>query len=357
MIDKGVVKMSSSVTQKERIVSLDIIRGIALLGILFINVGAYKVVVEGSAVPVFSELDRMVTTFIDVFIEKKFFSIFSFLFGVGFYIFASRAESRGDKPRWRFARRLLALLVIGIIHLIFFWGSILFVYAVIGFFLLPFYRAKATTISKWLFSLITVHIVSILGQLFLPNQAILSMIFDFVGNDPMTIYIMFLSGLLVAKVDWVGNVKQHTKQIKWVLYVTCPLFIGMSSWIWFASQNQNQYQKLQLILGLGVIPTTYFYLACLFLLLQHKWLVKILTPIGRVGQMAFTNYLAQNFIGLAIISLMGIEVLTASQIVTIAVIIYGIQIICSVIWFKFFKMGPLEQLWRWMTYGRKSMTK
>ncbi|MDD1370444.1 hypothetical protein PTB13_22385, partial [Bacillus sp. MHSD17] len=102
--------MNSSVTQKERIVSLDIIRGLALFGILFINVAAYQLIIEGGPMPDYSGINGQIDRLVDMFIQKKFFSIFSFLFGVGFYIFASRAEARGDKPKWRFARRLLALL-------------------------------------------------------------------------------------------------------------------------------------------------------------------------------------------------------------------------------------------------------
>ncbi|MED3553365.1 hypothetical protein [Cytobacillus praedii] len=142
--------MNPSITQKKRIISLDIIRRIALFGILFINVGAFQVLIEGGPMPDYSGINGMIDTLIKVFIEKKFFSTFSFLFGVGFYIFASRAESRGDKPRLRFFRRLMALLLLGSIHIFIFWGSILAVYAIIGLFLIRFYHAKISTIGKWL---------------------------------------------------------------------------------------------------------------------------------------------------------------------------------------------------------------
>ncbi|KEK11650.1 hypothetical protein EP18_10855 [Lysinibacillus sphaericus] len=346
--------MNSSVPQKERIVTLDIIRGLALFGILFINVAAYKILVEGGPMPDYSGINGIISTLIDIFIEKKFFSIFSFLFGVGFYIFASRAEARGDKPRWRFARRLLALLLIGIVHAFIFWGSILAYYAVIGFLLIPFYHAKISTISKWLFAIITVHILCILGQILMPNQEAFSTVFGLLGNDAITVFIMFLTGFLVAKADWVSHVSEYSKQIKWLQFVTFPFFVGISIWIWFASKGDEQ--NLQLIIGLGVIPTTYFYLACLFVLLENKKIAKLLKPIGRVGQMAFTNYLAQSFIGLAIISAMGLEVVSPSDAVIIAPLAYVIQIIFSVIWFKFFKMGPFEKVWRFMTYGRKTVS-
>jgi len=345
--------MNSSVPQKERIVSLDIIRGLALFGILFINVAAYQLLVEGGPMPDYSGINGNIDTLINIFIEKKFFSIFSFLFGVGFYIFASRAEARGDKPRWRFARRLLALLLIGIVHSIVFWGSILVPYAVIGFLLIPFYHAKVSTISKWLFTIITVHILCILGQILMPNQEAFSTVFGLLGNDAITIFIMFLTGFLVAKADWISHISEYSKQIKWLQFVTFPLFVGISIWIWFASQGEDQ--NLNSVISLGVIPTTYFYLACLFVMLENKKIAKLLKPIGRVGQMAFTNYLAQSFIGLALISLMGLEVVSPSDVVIIAPLTFVIQIIFSVIWFKFFKMGPFEKVWRFMTYGRKAV--
>ncbi len=353
MKDKEFLRMNPSVTQKERIVSLDIIRGLALFGILFINVAAYQVIVEGGPIPDYSGINGIIDTLIDIFIEKKFFSIFSFLFGVGFYIFASRAEARGDKPGWRFARRLLALLLIGIVHMFIFWGSILAIYAVIGFLLIPFYNAKVSTISKWLFSIITVHVLSILGQLFMPNQGALSTVFGILGNDAITIFIMFLTGFLAAKADWISHISEYSKQIKWIQFVTFPLFVASSLWIWFAAQGEDQH--LQIIIGLGVIPTTYFYLACLFVMLENRGIAKLLKSIGRVGQMAFTNYLAQSFIALTIMSLMELEVVSPPDVVIIAILTFAIQIIFSVIWFKFFKIGPFEKIWRFMTYGRKAV--
>lgn len=169
----------------------------------------------------------------------------------------------------------------------------------------------------------------------------------------MTIFIMFLTGFLAAKADWISRISEYSKQIKWLQFVTFPLFVGISIWIWFAAQGG--YENLNSVISLGVIPTTYFYLACLFVLLENKKIAKLLKPIGRVGQMAFTNYLAQSFIGLAIISAMGLEVVSPSDAAIIAPLTYVIQIIFSVIWFKFFKMGPFEKVWRFMTYGRKTV--
>ena len=346
--------MNPSIKQKDRIISIDIIRGLALFGILLINVKAFQVFTDDVQLPDYNGLNGMIESLIQIFIEKKFFSIFSFLFGVGFYIFASRAENRGDKPRWRFARRLLALLLIGIIHILFFWGSILAPYAVIGFFLIPFYRAKVSTISKWLGGIITVFIITQLLGIFSPDMVVFSNVISYLSLriDTITIFIMFLSGLLAAKANWIRKINDLSTQIRRLQIITFPLFIGFSIWIWFASQSNDPH--IQEIIALGTIPTTYLYLSSLFVILENKRIAKLLQPIARVGQMAFTNYLAQSFIGLAIISIMDIEVVSPINAVIISIIIFTIQIIYSVIWFKFFKMGPFEKVWRFMTYGRNA---
>lgn len=344
--------MNPSVTQKERILSLDMVRGLALFGIMFINVGAYQIMVEGMQAPDYSGLNGVVASLIDVFIEKKFFSIFSFLFGAGFFIFASRAESRGDKPRWRFARRLLALFLIGVVHFLFFWGSILYAYAIIGFLLIPFYRAKVSTIGKWLGAIIIVHTLSLFLGIFDAEMGALNTVCTFLGNDTITIFIMFLSGFLATKAGWISRQGDFAKQIRRVKWVTLPFFIGFSIWIWFASQESDPHTSS--IIALGVVPTTFFYLSALFQLAEKKGAAKLLQPVARVGQMALTNYWAQSFIGLGILSIMGIEVASPIQIVIVSILVFAIQIAYSVIWFSFFKMGPLEKVWRFMTYGRRT---
>lgn len=78
--------MHSSITQKERIISLDIIRGFALFGILLMNVAVFQTLTVDIQIPTYSGLNETITKLIDIFVEKKFFSIFSFLFGAGFFI-------------------------------------------------------------------------------------------------------------------------------------------------------------------------------------------------------------------------------------------------------------------------------
>lgn len=343
--------MNSSIPQKERIVSLDIIRGLALFGILFINIKGYIILTEGMKLPVYTGFNEVIDTLILVFVEKKFFSIFSFLFGVGFYIFASRAEKRGDKPLRRFSRRLLALFVIGIVHVFLFWGTILPAYALIGFLLLPFYRAKVATVSKWLAGLSGVYLLSLILKL-TGAGGFLSTVLDVIGADSTLIFLMFLAGFLVAKADVIRRVGEWKKQFRWVLLGALPITVGFSIWIWVAAMQDAV--DLQNIVSLGTIPAVLVYVMSLFLLLEHEKMRSLLTPVARVGQMAMTNYVAQSFIGSLFISLMGLETVSPVNVVIIACLIFIVQIIFSSLWFTFFTMGPLEKMWRFMTYGKQT---
>jgi len=344
--------MNPSIPQKERIAALDILRGLALFGILFINVKGYIILTEGTEIPVYKGIHEVIDTLILMFVEKKFFSIFSFLFGVGFYIFASRAEKRGDRPLRRFARRLLALLLIGIVHVLFFWGTILPFYALLGFLLLPFYRAKVTTISRWLTGITSIYLLAIILKLAGPLSSFTSVL-DTIAADSTLIFIMFLAGFLAAKADMIRRVSGWKKQIRLVLMGTLPIVAGFSIWIWFATQNGVE--DLQLIVSLSTIPTVLFYISSLFLLMEHEQIRSFLQPVSRVGQMALTNYVAQSFLGSLIISIMGLETVSPANVVLIACLIFIAQIIYSNLWFKSFTMGPLEKMWRFMTYGKQTV--
>lgn len=342
--------MNPSVPQKERIVALDIIRGLALFGILFINIKGYIILTEGMSIPEFTGVNQWIDTLTLILIEKKFFSIFSFLFGVGFYIFASRAEMRGDRPLRRFSRRLLMMFLIGIVHVFIFWGTILPAYALIGFLLLPFYRAKLAAINKWLAGVVAVYVVALIAKL-IGTEGVLSTVLDVIIGDWTLIFTMFLAGFSVAKADLIRRVGECKKQLRLLAAGLLPVVAGFAIWTWFASAGAAE--SLQLIVSLGTIPTVLFYVAVMFLLLEHAAIRAFFAPVARVGQMALTNYVAQSFIGLLIISIMGLEYVSPVNVVIIASLIFVVQIIYSNVWFKFFAMGPLEKMWRFMTYGKQ----
>src|SRR5271165_3143931 len=152
------------VSLSERIVFIDVLRGMALFGILAANMRAFfapldcydhiRVLFHGRA-------DVLAQIFIDGFIQGKFISIFSFLFGMGFAIQMSRAEARGVRFMGFYPRRLLALALFGLIHGMLIWaGDILLTYAFSGAILLLFRKRQQETLLWWAGSLFALPIVA-----------------------------------------------------------------------------------------------------------------------------------------------------------------------------------------------------
>lgn len=317
---------------KQRYISLDIIRGIALFGILLINIPAYIVAVEGSDVGLPSMITGdTVDLWITLLVEKKFYAMFSFLFGVGFFIFASNAEAKGNKPLWLFTRRLFFMLLFGIVHIIFFWGSILPIYAVLGLVLLPFYRRQPRTI------------LLVMTALFITTSI--------TPRDEFIIVLMFLSGLWFAKKGYLVPNAATQQFLQRLLIVTAPIAIA-GSIVTGITYGQNIEFTMYLVGAFAPVVTA-TYIAGLFLVFNQQRAAQLAMPIALVGQMAFTNYLMQNVLGVWLLALFGITAVTNVQVLWLAPLIYGIEMLWSWLYFKRFRMGPFEWLWRKCTYGKK----
>lgn len=124
--------------QTGRVISIDILRGFALLGIFFVNVPMMQNMMHIEAKP---GLEGGIRLFYDLFIQTKFYTIFSFLFGVSAYYFMRSQENKGLEHKQLFIKRVLWLLVFGIVHYVFIWnGDILHNYALVGLLLPLFYK-------------------------------------------------------------------------------------------------------------------------------------------------------------------------------------------------------------------------
>src|SRR6058998_874124 len=135
------------VLRQERIEAIDILRGLAILGILIVNMGLFSLP-EGTAVH--GTAQRLIY----FFAQEKFKALFSFLFGLGLAVQLMRADARGARLLPRYARRLGVLFLIGVAHFLFLWdGDILHDYAENGVVLLFFRRlsAKALLVSAGAF--------------------------------------------------------------------------------------------------------------------------------------------------------------------------------------------------------------
>ena len=133
-----------------RIAAIDIIRGLALFGVLQVNLVSFSgqcYADWSGGTYVGGALSGPLSLIREMLIDGKAMSCFSILFGIGLAIQMERAMARGISFGRFAARRLGALALIGVAHAVFIWnGDILLDYAVIGLLLLPLLRARVRTI-------------------------------------------------------------------------------------------------------------------------------------------------------------------------------------------------------------------
>jgi len=130
---------ASPIQEKDRIIALDIIRGLAILGIFLVNMPSFfsPMLYVDQRTYWSDRLDIWTVNFVDIVAQASFYTLFSFLFGYGFIIFMDRLKQKDLSVPKYFSRRLLVLLVIGCIHAFLIWhGDILITYAITGLLLL-----------------------------------------------------------------------------------------------------------------------------------------------------------------------------------------------------------------------------
>lgn len=376
---------------KERIHEIDGIRGFALLGILMMNIMAFAGPdIEDGLSSERSEIytgfwNELSLFFINVFFTTNFFTMFSFLFGLGFYIFLSRAEAKGRKLIPLFYRRMFVLLIFGLLHGIFLWyGDILWTYAVAGALLFFFYKVNAKMnliIAILLLSVISVFIL--LGSLliFVSGQEMNGYIFELGMTDAILngtysdivemnitllgisfsgiifvvpiVLAMFLIGLYFGQRKIFTNIDDNLSLFKKLaafgLGLGLPIKILTGYWTTYGGGNVLYSTLGQLSSSLGGPLMALGYVSLLIILMKkYKAIVKILQP---VGQMALTNYIGQTVIMLLIFYVANLfNSIDAIYFVPIVLLVFTLQIGLSKLWMSKFAFGPLEWVWRCLTY-------
>ncbi|MGG0256594.1 DUF418 domain-containing protein [Bacillus toyonensis] len=318
---------------KNRIEILDYLRGFALIGILLVNI-LFLLKIDS---PSPNSFDASYQRFLYLFVEGRFYTIFSFLFGVGFYIFITRAQEKHSNAYVLFIRRLVILAVMGCIHLMFNHDEALTLYAIFGIFLLPFYKVKKQI--NLILALLGVFYVSFLG-LKLP-------------------FPYFLLGLTAGQYRIFENISENKSKYTiiafvlsmvglWFQYMHLPLkpFNLMKE----TADDVRPFIKLGITIG-PIISACY--IGLLILLLQWAWVQKLLSPLKYYGRMALTNYISQT----ALVLIFGyylqlIGDISYSQSLFLCIGIYVLQLLFSMMWLRFFRMGPLEWIWRICTYWK-----
>lgn len=321
----------SPIEASKRIDMLDYLRGFALVGILLVNLPVLlSVKFPGPDSP-----DAHYQRFLYVFVEGRFYTIFSFLFGVGFYLFLSRANEKGKNGTVLFLRRMAALLLIGLVHYRFHPGEALTLYAVCGLLILPFYKApKAFNLVVGLLMLLVLS--------------------AFAAKIFMTVPLMLL-GIAAGQYQIFEQLSRKMKKVAVFTAVTFVLgVLGILFQLQFLpSGSFNEYAPSR-FLSIGVIIgpiISALYVGFLILLLQFSFVQKVLSPLKSYGRMALTNYIFQTVLMLVAGSGFCLSHhITYIQSLLLCMFIYFVQLTFSIVWLRFFRFGPLEWLWRMVTY-------
>jgi uncharacterized protein len=371
------------VNPSDRIDSIDALRGVALLGVLAINlVMEFRVSIFEQFLPAgrpASPLDRAVETVLMLTVDLKAFALFSLLFGVGLAI---QFEHLSASPRRALLlfRRLIVLLTFGLIHLCLIWnGDILTEYALAGLIVLPFLYGPRWLLAGGAATFVAVYLAmqvwppaglfpsfgSIQRDVQEANQIYATGSFGEVLAFrlreiplfvPLHIYVfprtlgLFLFGAFV----WRSGALRKPHQV--LLFSTATGCIGLGAFLVLPGSSgalaAMGIGKLATPLGTIVLALGY---GALILAIDNlaggKVLLGWAAPLGR---MAFTNYLAQSLIfgwifygyGLGLFGSIG-----AAKALAIGLAVYIAQVFFSAWWLGRYRYGPVEWLWRTLMYG------
>jgi uncharacterized protein len=374
----------------QRITNLDFIRGFAVLGILVINVISFGLpitaMINHSAYGAENLLDWIVIVISSVFFEYKMMGLFSMLFGVGLMIFLDNAKQKVKRPKLLSFWRNCLLLLFGVAHVSIWEGDILMYYALCAFCIILFPQIQNNKITIFFITFL------VFADLFLINYV--GSLYDATGNlileEPwvaiaseggslnlgkfwfpgesefgnMFLLLFALDGFLRAiTLMVVGillyklNIVQGTKGLNFYKNL---MFYGFAMGLPFSIYSiylpiSSEYSAAIAITSrfwqsLSVIPMVLGYVG-LLTIMNIKLRESISTRLRACGKMAFTNYITQTLFGVFVLGgLFGIGNFSRSQLVLYIVIIWGLQIYWSKPILDKWRYGPLEWLWRKLTY-------
>lgn len=379
-------------SSQKRILSIDVVRGIAILGILLVNGPALNgPAYKDSHTFAFQNTlaDIWYSQVIYSFANNNFYPIFACLFGLSAAIYMATKPEIIAKNL--FNRRMAWLLVIGILHACFvWWGDILVVYALLGFTLVGLYQKSANEILAYLMIVISIAVFLSISFYYINDhppypasaQALLTYsqgnfvditrqrINDFLGS-----YLPgYLYGLtLLQIVDFLMFYCQ---------LIMCFLFgywVFVSGWLYRLSKDYSVAKRTALItftltFVVAIIAESFpligealfvvkgflrgiFYASTILFLCHHRWWLKVFYPFSLIGRMSLSNYILHNVLLSLIFYGYGLGLYGQIGPFAEAPILLGLMV-CSVLfsslWLKYFNWGPLEWLWRAATQGEFS---
>ena len=427
------------IIESNRLQQLDIIRGIAILGILILNIPIFGLpeTISGTIYGIHNQglLNRITWYITSTFFDGNMRGLFCFLFGAGIILFSEQGEKNG-RGSFTLYRRMLWLIVFAAVDIfvLLWYGDILYEYAICGLLLIPIRKLK----PKYLLSIgISIMIFLIVFNLndyketqekfqkytaiesrinskekLTKNQKTIKKNWETISSNfpPLTKEKLSEYKTNTEKeikenqVNYKKSVVKHFEEIKYIvdpemyfmfLPELIPMLFGMALFKlgWFTLNNRKRNKKLAIIglsLGFGMsIYNTYtqptnlhclnwfmknvsclreiFYplinptvclglIGTLLLFCSSKSYSKLKNILASTGKMAFTNYLMQSLICTLIFNAYGLGLygeLERYQLYFVVVTVWIINISFSVWWLKRYSLGPMEWIWRMLTYWKR----
>jgi uncharacterized protein len=385
-VQAPILNAPGALAPEERLAAIDTLRGIALLGVLMINlIKEFRVSLfaQFTGVDAGSGSDRLLNSIVSDVFEMKAFALFSLLFGIGLAIQYERLARRG-RPGYWLLRRLLVLLGFGLIHLLLIWnGDILTEYAVAGLLVLPLLHVGNRTLLLLALGLLAFYVVMPVLHLpiYWPDETTLRALVESANST-------YAHGSFAQIVRFsIGELRIVIPLHEYVFPRTLGLFLlGVYLWRTGVPQDLRRYRRSLAIFGvltvaiglaltLAIAADVFSGIAplgdCLSILapilqaLGYAALIgwalvipslagffKLFAPLGR---MAFTNYILQSLIFGWIFFGYGLGQfgqMRVSSAFLLGIAVYIAQMIGSTLWLRQFRFGPLEWLWRSLMYGQ-----
>ncbi len=386
-----------------RLLSLDVLRGVAILGILVPNITSFGLPLDAAANPLIwhenSEFSQWVWMVITLFFGQKFLSMFSMLFGAGLLLFLARAEKVGSRSGVLHLRRMIWLGLFGVLHGTLIWsGDILLSYALCGVLLWLFRNRSIRGLLIWssvhlsfatlVFAFLIFVVWSLppaeqkeLSQSMVPIASELqSEVQNLTGSWAERIkqtfedYIEVISYLFPFYVYWktmasmlIGMALfrsgfltgQWSNQAYWItvgLTVPLPLFAEHQAIEHlFATQflNYDAYMWYLLISIWGSTFCAVGYASLVMLLVKSTRFTSMCRRLAVLGQMSFSNYIFQSLIATTLFYQFGLfGQFEFSELMGFVGLIWCTQFFFTLLWLQRYRQGPLEWVWRSLTYWR-----
>lgn len=382
-------------TRTQRVDTLDLLRGVSLLGIILVNILAFNYPIHYIRLPEFlsTPSDLQSEKLLTIFVQGSFYPLFAWLFGYGLQMQRTKAVALQQNFIKMGSKRLTVLAIIGLVHAVFIWyGDILLTYAVFGFVLLIFLRLKpliqaivglcvfgfynlSSVLTYWLYSrneryedgVYYSDIANVKSSLeayrdgswldaFMQRMADLSIQLSGVMWFQAAFTILPFMILGAAASQW--RLIERAKQLKF-LWITFAI-VGIALGLYFKVQiyeNDMQYFGYAIGVFIGAPLLAVGYASFIVVLSMIPNVLKYLKPFCLTGRMSLTTYLMQSVIQSLLFYGFGFGLygkLSIENLVLIAITIYILQILFAWIWLSFYKQGPVEMLWKRITYGKST---